>query len=144
MDDLREQIEEQITGLDPEIELIELEKPGRETLRLYIDHPNGVGFELCEKVTMQLSDLQEAYALEVSSPGDDRPLTKPEHFNRFLGRQARVRTRELVAGSKNFTGELISADDDAIGIRVDEREVTIPHQLIRRSNLVPMPLEVQS
>ncbi len=144
MEELTEQIEKQIAGFDPEVELIAVEKPDRDLLRLYIDHPEGVGLELCERVTLQLRDLLADYGLEVSSPGEDRPLTKPEHFTRFLGRRVRVRTSEPVEGSKNFTGELVTADPDGIGLYVDEREVTIPQQLISRSNLVPQPLEVQS
>jgi len=52
-----------------------------------------------ERVTAQLRDLLEAWTLEVSSPGTDRPLTKPEHFHRFMGRRVRVRTREAIEGS---------------------------------------------
>lgn len=143
MDELSEQIETQIAGLDPEIELIAVERPGPELLRLYVDHPDGVGLELCEKVTKQLSELLSEYGLEVSSPGVDRPLTKPRHFQRFLGRRVRVRTSEPLGGSRNFTGELYAADEAEIGVRVDGREVTIPFKLISRSNLVPSPLEVQ-
>ena len=61
---------------------------------MFIDHPDGVTLELCERVTRRLDDLRERYALEVSSPGIERPLTKPAHFRRFLGRRARVRTRQ--------------------------------------------------
>jgi ribosome maturation factor RimP len=144
MDELETRIETRIAELDPAIELIALERPGRDVLRLYIDHPDGVGLELCERVTLQLRELLADYGLEVSSPGADRPLTKPAHYGRFLGRRVRVRTSEPVEGSRNFTGELISAGDDEIRIRVDEREVALPHGLISRSNLVPQPLEVQS
>ena len=63
-------------------------------MRLFIDHPEGVSLGLCERVTHQLAELREEYALEVSSPGPERPLTKPQHFRRFLGRRARVRTRD--------------------------------------------------
>src|SRR5688572_18649817 len=76
---LQSTIEERIAGFDPEIELIALERPAAETLRLYIDRPGGVDLALCERVTGELRDLLESYSLEVSSPGIDRPLTKPEH-----------------------------------------------------------------
>ena len=58
---------------------------GGHTLRLFIDHPDGVTLGLCERVTHALADLRERYALEVSSPGTERPLSKPQHFQRFLG-----------------------------------------------------------
>src|SRR5271154_7207619 len=63
------------------------------TRRGVIDHPDGVTLALCERVTRDLGDLRERYSLEVSSPGTQRPLTKPAHFRRFVGRRARVRTR---------------------------------------------------
>ena len=85
MEPTESQIEENIAELDPRIELIAVESPARESLRLYIDHPDGVGLELCERVTLQVRDLLGDYALEVSSPGLDRPLVKPEHFARFVG-----------------------------------------------------------
>ena len=76
------------------MEVLACEDAGRERLRLFIDHPDGVDLALCERVTQHLRDLLADYALEVSSPGPERPLTKPDHFRRFLGRRARVRTRE--------------------------------------------------
>ena len=91
--------------------MIALERPAAETLRLYIDHPDGVDLALCERVTNQLRDLLEAWSLEVSSPGADRPLTKPEHFRRFMGRRVRVRTREAIEGQRSFTGTLTAADE---------------------------------
>ena len=99
MEELQTTIEERLAAFDPDVELIALEQPAAETLRLYIDHPDGVDLALCERVTDQLRDLLESYSLEVSSPGSDRPLTKPEHFRRFLGRTVRVRTREAIEGS---------------------------------------------
>ena len=144
MDDLQGQIEHRLQELDPTIELIALEQPAGETLRLYIDHPDGVDLALCERVTNHLRDLLEAWSLEVSSPGADRPLTKPEHFRRFMGRRVRVRTREAIEGQRSFTGTLTAADDGGVRIQAGESEVDIPLSRIRRSNLVPeysTPLE---
>ena len=73
---------------------------------------NGVTLDLCERVTKQLPEVREQYALEVSSPGTERPLTKPEHFRRYVGRRARVRTRGDHDGRRSFTGELLDATDD--------------------------------
>ncbi len=78
----------------PDVEVLLAEVVGGGTLRLFVDHPDGVTLEVCERVTRALEDVRERYALEVSSPGSQRPLTKPTHFRRFLGRRARVRTRE--------------------------------------------------
>jgi ribosome maturation factor RimP len=69
MTDLQQNIQQQLSDLDDEIELVALEKPGTDSLRLFIDHPGGVDLALCEKVTRQLRDLLVDYSLEVSSPG---------------------------------------------------------------------------
>jgi ribosome maturation factor RimP len=137
LDELYGQIEDKLDQLDPEIELIALEQPAGETLRLYIDYPGGVDLALCERVTNHLRELLETWSLEVSSPGADRPLTKPEHFRRFMGRRVRVRTREAIEGHRSFTGILTAADDGGVRIEAGEGEVEIPHSRIRRSNLVP-------
>jgi ribosome maturation factor RimP len=137
MPDLEEKIEHRLAELDPEVELIALERPATETLRLYIDHPGGVDLALCEQVTHQLRDLLEDYSLEVSSPGLDRPLTKPEHFRRFLGSKVRVRTREAIEGKRSFTGKLTDATDSSVRLEAPSGMVEIPLERIRRSNLVP-------
>jgi ribosome maturation factor RimP len=136
-DDLEKTIETRLAELDPELELVMLERPAAESLRLYVDRPGGVDLAVCERVTAVLSDLLESYTLEVSSPGADRPLTKPEHFRRFLGRRVRVRTREPIDGQKNFSGELVAADDDEVSLRLDAAERAIPLAAIHRSNLIP-------
>ena len=140
MSDLRQlqtNIEERIAALHPDVELIALEQPAGETLRLYIDRPGGVDLALCELVTGELRDLLESYSLEVSSPGADRPLTKPEHFRRFIGRRVKVRTTEAIAGQHNFTGTLTEADDEGVSLDADGSDVRIPLAGIRRSNLIP-------
>jgi ribosome maturation factor RimP len=86
------EIEARLSGLEPEVELLLAEVQGH-ILRIFIDHPDGVTLALCERVTGHLGDYRERYSLEVSSPGQDRPLTKPQHYSRFLGRRARVRRR---------------------------------------------------
>jgi ribosome maturation factor RimP len=137
LDKLQEQIESRLRELDPAIELIALERPAAETLRLYVDHPDGVDLALCERVTNHLRDLLEAWSLEVSSPGADRPLTKPEHFQRFMGQRVRVRTREAIEGQRSFTGTLTAVDERGVRLEAGAGEVEIPLARIRRSNLVP-------
>lgn len=137
MDELQSDIESRIAGMDPTVEVIALERPSPDALRLFIDHPGGVDLALCERVTAQLRDLLTEYTLEVSSPGIDRPLTKPEHFRRFIGRKVRVRTREKLEGRSNFTGRIADADDSRVEVDLADGAVTIPLERIRRSNLVP-------
>jgi len=69
MADLQQNIQEQLSELDSELDLVAIERPGSESLRIFIDHPGGVDLALCERVTRQLGDLLEEYTLEVSSPG---------------------------------------------------------------------------
>ena len=130
-------IASRLARLDERVELIAVEQPAAESLRIYVDHPEGVDLALCERVTAQLRDLLERWSLEVSSPGEDRPLTKPEHFRRFVGSQVRVRTRQEIEGQRSFTGRLVAADDSSVLVEEGPREVTIPLTRIRRSNLVP-------
>ncbi len=137
LEDLQRTIEERIDDLDPQLELIALERPGADTLRLYIDHPDGVDLERCERATEALRDLLESWSLEVSSPGADRPLTKPEHFRRFQGRRIKVRTDDAISGRRNFTGTLIEADDESLSLEADGDAFRIPLAGIHRSNLIP-------
>jgi ribosome maturation factor RimP len=137
-DRLHTDIEQRLaTGL-PEVELLACERSGGDRLRLFIDHPDGVSLELCEQVTRELRDLLVDHSLEVSSPGPERPLTKPDHFRRYLGRRARVRTREALEGHKSFTGELVGATDSEVTVAVDPEAalVSIPYGDIARSNLL--------
>jgi ribosome maturation factor RimP len=135
-EELQQTIEQRLRDFDPEVELIALERPAAETLRLYIDRPGGVDLALCETVTGELRDLLEHYSLEVSSPGIDRPLTKPEHFRRFLGRRVRVKTTDAIEGRRNFTGTLAEADDDTVTVAGEGTPVRIPIRGIKRSNLI--------
>lgn len=133
---LQTEIEDRLAALEPEVELLSCERVAAERLRLVIDHPEGVDLALCERVTNHLRDLLVEVGLEVSSPGPRRPLTKPEHFRRFLGRRARVRTPEPREGHKSFTGELVGASDEEVTVAADEGVVSIPYTEINRSNLV--------
>ena len=136
MSAIQADIEARLAEAEPDVEVLLAEIVGGGTLRLFVDHPDGVTLELCERVTHALEDLREQYALEVSSPGRMRPLTKPDHFRRFLGRRARVRTRDEREGHKTFTGELVGAGDDAVTIAADSGVIAIPYADIHRSNLV--------
>jgi ribosome maturation factor RimP len=129
-------IQEHLSGSEPDVEVLLVEQAGAGRLRLYIDHPKGVDLALCERVTRQLGELLESYSLEVSSPGPARPLVKPEHFRRFLGRRVQVRTRSEHERRKAFTGELVGVTDDQVTVAADDGVVSIPYSDINRSNLV--------
>ena len=142
MNELQQQIETKIADVDPAIELIALERAASERLRLFIDHPEGVDLALCERVSKQLDELTAEWALEVSSPGLDRPLTKPTHYRRFVGSRVRVRTREELEGRKSFTGRLAAAEEDRVTVEDGEGRHEIPLSVVHRSNLVPEFSEV--
>ena len=144
MTSLEADIERRLAASEPGVEVLLAEVVGGRTVRVFIDHPDGVTLDLCERVTRQLNDLRERYALEVSSPGARRPLTKPAHFVRFVGRRARVRTRRLYplprrgesADAKSFTGELVAATDSEVTLAADGGVIAIPYSDIRRSYLL--------
>ena len=148
MNALQTEIEARLAGLEPDVEVLLAEVVSGQTLRLFIDHPDGVTLAVCERVSSHLGDYRERYSLEVSSPGQDRPLTKPQHFTRFLGRRARVRLRDgehVAAGTqkqappvaKTLVGELVGASEQEVTIAAPDGIVTIPYEQIVRSNLVP-------
>jgi ribosome maturation factor RimP len=132
----QQNIEERLASVEPDVEVLLVEQVSAEKVRLFVDHPGGVDLALCERVTDHLRELLGSYALEVSSPGPERPLTKPEHFRRYVGRRARVRTRDEHGGRKNFTGELVGASDVEVTVAADTGVVSIPYSDINRSNLL--------
>ena len=136
MSNIQTDIEARLADAEPEVEVLLAEVVGGDLVRLFIDHPKGVSLDLCERVTKHLPELRERYALEVSSPGTERPLSKPEHFRRYVGRRARVRTRGDHDGRHSFTGELLNATDDVVTVAADTGVVSIAYADIHRSNLV--------
>jgi ribosome maturation factor RimP len=136
MSTIQADIEARLADTEPDVEVLLAEIVGGRLVRLFIDHPDGVTLDLCERVTNRLPEVREKYALEVSSPGADRPLTKPEHFRRFLGHRARVRTRGDHDGRRSFVGELLEAGDESVTVAADTGVVSIAYSDIHRSNLL--------
>ena len=132
----QEYIEERLAQVEPDVDVLLVEQVAGSTVRVFVDHPDGVDLALCERVTNHLRELLADYSLEVSSPGPERPLTKPQHFRRFVGRRARVRTRDEHDGRRTFTGELVGASDSEITVAADAGVVSIPYSEINRSNLL--------
>ena len=133
---IQDDIETRLAAVEPQVEVLLAEQIGAERVRLFIDHPEGVDLALCERVTNHLRDLLVDYSLEVSSPGPERPLAKPVHFQRYVGRRVRVRTREPIEGSRSFSGELVEAADDAVSVAADAGIVRISYADIHKSNLL--------
>ena len=139
MSTIQADIETRLSEVEPEVEVLLAEVVGGHLVRLFIDHPQGVTLALCERVTAHLPEVRERYSLEVSSPGTERPLSKPEHFRRFVGKRARVRTRGEMGPPPtrtSFTGELLGATDDEVTVAAETGVVSIAYADIHRSNLV--------
>jgi len=136
LEEITETVEERLRTAQPDVELLALERAAAERLRLTIDREAGVDLELCETVTRLLPDINEEWSIEVSSPGPERPLTKPEHFREFVGSRVRVKTVEEIEGRRSFTGELRSAEEDRVSVADPAGTVTIPLSAVHRSNLL--------
>ena len=145
MTDLRGLLEPSIESLGYELLLLEqTHNESQAILRVYIDAPGGNLLEDCERVSRQISlilDLEDpirgAYALEVSSPGADRPLVKPEHFQAVLEHQIRVVSHDYILGRRRFKGQLLAVNDGHIIIEVDGEEYDVPLAGIDTARLVP-------
>ena len=126
-----------------ELVLVEYRRePGGRVLRLIIDKPGGVGVDDCVAISRQASDyldvalgVEEAYRLEVSSPGAQRPLVRPEDFDRFKGQTARIRTRTALGGRRNYKGALLGISEGVVRLSVDGVTVAIPFDDIERARL---------
>ena len=126
----------------------EFVKEGRDCfLRVYIDKPSCceyvyIGTEDCEKVSRFLSGkldeadpIEQNYYLEVSSPGIDRPLRTPEHFNRFAGQTAVVKASKGINGRSQFTAVIVGADGEKLTLDDQGTSIEIPFDLIKRAHL---------
>jgi ribosome maturation factor RimP len=119
---------------------------GHGMLRLFIDRESGIGLEDCEAVSHQVSGLldledpiTERYQLEVSSPGLDRKLVKPGHYDRFAGDRVRIRLKRMVEGRRRIQGRLIRRDGESVIVKADDEECSISLDDIEVARLVPDP-----
>ena len=111
-------------------------------LRLVIDREDGVSLDDCAAVSREVSHLldiedilEQAYNLEVSSPGLDRPLKSVNDFKRFAGRKAKVTTKEPIGGNQVFIGRLNTVEDELITMAVDQQELSIPFSEVAKARL---------
>ena len=114
-------------------------------VRIFIDKPDGIGLDDCEKVSLAVSAILDVedpvpgnYDLEVSSPGLDRKLTKVEHFQRFIGETVKVQMRFPIEGRRRFRGTLVSVDDENIVVEVDGESHSLSLATIDTARLVPV------
>jgi len=117
----------------PGVEVLAVELTGPERFTVFVDREGeAVDLALCEQVTRLLSDYLREYGIDVSSPGPERPVRKPEHFQRALGRQVKLKTDKRT----KVRGEIKRADDDAVTLAAESGEVAIPYEEIVRGNLI--------
>lgn len=142
---LTELLEPVVNALGYELVLLEFNPHrGSATLRLYIDAPAGITLDDCERVSREVAAaldvenvITQSYRLEVSSPGLDRPLIKPEHFLRFRGAIAKVQMFAPVNGRRRFQGVIAGLADDAVTLDTAEGTVQLVLGQIERARLVP-------
>jgi ribosome maturation factor RimP len=135
--ELQREIARSVESALPGVEVLALEVTGKERFCVYVDHPQGVDHALCERVTDVLRPYLREYAVDVSSPGIERPLRKPTHFERAVGRKVAVRTADDIRGRKRFRGELVAAGERGLKLAPDGAEpVEIPYDAIVRGNLI--------
>ena len=144
-DALTQLVEPTVVGRGYELWGIERQRLGqRQLIRIYIDAPDGIDIDDCERVSSQVSDLLEAenavrgdYVLEVSSPGMDRVLFQPAQWLRFVGEDVQLRLRVPLEGQRRLAGRLLHADDDEVRIATADGERTVRHSMIERARLSP-------
>jgi len=145
-DELAKLLEPAVERLGYELADLEVRLGGKGGLiRVFIDKPEGIDLDDCEKVSLAVSALLDVedpvpgnYSLEVSSPGLDRKLTKVEHFQRFAGETVKVQMRFPIEGRRRFRGTLVSSDDENIVVEVDGESLSLPLKTIDTARLVPV------
>lgn len=141
MADVAKLVESTVGGMG--YEMVDLELAGRGLMRVFLDKPEGITLEDCERVSNQLTRLFTVEnidfdRLEVSSPGLDRPLKKETDFVRFQGSQAQIKLRMPLNGRKNFTGVLGETRDGMLQLQVEGGQVELALSNIDKARLVPV------
>ena len=133
---IAEDVERVLGAAMPAIDLVDVRILPGGVLRVLIDHPGGVDHERCVEVGRALVAFRERFALEVSSPGIPRPLTKAAHYERFIGREVDVRFHATREGRRRIRGELLECDGQRIVVRDEDGAFEIPFAAISRAHLV--------
>ena len=132
---LHDEIAPAVESRVPGVRVLAVELPSPSRIRVFIDHADGIDHSLCERVTYALDAYRADYAIEVSSPGPDRPLRRPEHFADVVGERISVRVEG--GGKKRYRGLLTNAGADTITLEVgDAGLIHIPCESIVRANLI--------
>ena len=141
---LTEMLEPAVEALGFELLGVEFVRAGsHSTLRIYIDHENGITVDNCADVSNQVGAILDVedpiateYSLEVSSPGMDRPLFKIEHYEAILNETVNVRLNVPQDGRRNFKGTLVGIEGDMINVEVDNQVFSLLIDNVAKANLV--------
>jgi ribosome maturation factor RimP len=133
--ELQHDIAEKLALSFPEVDVLAVELLAPDRFCVYVDHPTGVDHALCERVTHALRPYLERYTVDVSSPGETRPLRTQEHFAAAQGRKVAVRTAHEIEGRRRFKGEVADAGPDAVALTAATGVIEIPYAEIVRGNL---------
>jgi ribosome maturation factor RimP len=130
------EIAPQVERAIPGVEVLALELSGPERFTVFIDHPERVDHALCARVTDVLRSYLREYTVDVSSPGVERPLRTPAHFERAIGKRVSLKTSTDVGGRKRFKGEVVGTNSSALRVATAGDEYEIPYDAIVRGNLI--------
>ena len=133
---IAEDVERVLGAAMPAIDVVDVKVLPGGVMRVLIDLPGGVDHERCAEAGRALVAFREKYALEISSPGIPRPLTKPAHYERFIGREAELRFHTVYEGRRRIRGELVEADAERVVVRDVDGALEIPFAAISRAHLV--------
>jgi ribosome maturation factor RimP len=141
MMDLPARLEPVLAGLG--YELVLLERAGRGLIRIFIDKPGGITIDDCVTVSNHLTHLFTVEnidydRLEVSSPGLDRPLVKPQDYSRFAGEQVTLKLRVPLENRRKLSGQLVGLEDETVKLIVDGREMSVDLRNVDTARLKPM------
>jgi ribosome maturation factor RimP len=128
---LQREVTQRVESGLPGVEVLAVELSGNERFTVFVDHSQGVDHELCQRVTDILRDYLREYAIDVSSPGFERPVRTAAHFRNAVGRRVALRTAD-----RRVRGEVIEAGERAVKVGVDGTELDIPYEAIVRGNLI--------
>ena len=141
--ELRSLLEPVVERLGYELVHVTLGGSKTRALRMFIDAPGGITVDDCERVSRRVSDVLDVedmvegeYTLEVSSPGQDRPLVKQEHFEQAQGKDVSIRMQSLHLGRRKFRGSLLEVRSDAVLVEVDGEPYELLYSEMQRANLV--------
>ena len=133
---IAEDVERVLGAALPEIDVVDVRILPGGIIRVLIAHPGGIDHERCAEAGRALVAFRERFALEVSSPGIPRPLTKPAHYARFIGREADLRFHTVYEGRRRIRGELVESDARRVVVRDVDGALEIPFAAISRAHMV--------